>query len=291
MKNNFGLYDSIKEMRSGFVKKQKEITELTQDNINAYSKKQLGSVIGGVSYSGIKEAASEVVETTEETKTDDVTSEVTADELPVVEGVFSEDEIAAILEAEQLDELSVKTLQSYARKNKEDPKRAKTRGPTSKTQKAHIVKRDAGLEKARAKLNKHYDAEHAKAEANHAEVIKHVHENMHDALSHHGYKHVGEDDNHILYAKHLKGTSVMNHAIVHKPKGERNSHNEHVLTLKSTTGWQNSSNDRHIVGENAHGQGFRTLNTKHDAMTHLHNSIKAHDDMHAEKAKDHWLYK
>lgn len=302
MKNNFELYDSIKGMLAANKPEPKKINGLSEDSLAAYAKKRVGSTIAGVEFGQIaeskeevpvEEVKSEVVETEKETETEEVTTEAeeNSEEAPIIEGIFSEDEIAALLEMEQLDEISAKTLQSYSQKNKADPKRVKTRGPTSKTQKAHIEKRDAGLAKARAKLDKHYDAEDKKAEANHKEVINHVHENMHDALSHHGYKHIGGDDNHVLYAKHLKGTSVMNHAIVHKPKGDHPSHNEHVLTLKSTTGWQNSSNDRHRVAENAHGHGFRTLNTKHDAMTHLHNSIKAHDDYHAEKAKDHWLYK
>lgn len=210
---------------------------------------------------------------------------------------FSEEELAWIeenLSEEQINEVSKETLQSYVKKAKADPSFEKGKGRPSASKIKTQAKRTSGLETAKAKLGKIADKEYAEHKAHHAELIKHVRDNAHDVLTSHGYHKLGGDEHHSLYMKHIPGTAVANHAIVHHNNELSGSH---VVTLKSTTGWQDSSNDRHDVSAYAkhHSQDFGSFssgpNTKHGAIKHLSTAIEKHDNYHAEKAKDPYVYR
>lgn len=189
----------------------------------------------------------------------------------------------------QLDEVSKETIISYRNKAKADPAFEKKRGKPAKATLDTRAKRERGLDIARKALNKIYAKDSEDREKNHLEVIKHVRDNIHDTLKEHGYNFVGSDSKHSLYAKHLPGTAVMNHAIVHHDTSDGDSYSKrHVLSMKSTTGWQGSG-DNHYV--ESHKGDYSSQNTKHNAMSALHDHIKSFDDRHAEKAKDSWLYR
>lgn len=107
--------------------------------------------------------------------------------------------------ADQLNELSKETLQSYKTKAENDPALAKKRGRVSSTTQMTRAKRIKGLENAAKKLGdirkKEFEKSFAKSQAKNEDLHKHFHKEAPKILAKHGYTKVSENDKRATYVR------------------------------------------------------------------------------------------
>lgn len=203
------------------------------------------------------------------------------------EGIFSEDEIAALLEMEQLDELSKETLKSYIGKNNLDPSRIKKRGPMPKDKAARLAKRDAGHVLANSKLAKIHKKETDAMFAKHAEIqhasSAHFMKSAHEHLTKKGYTFHGEHRHEgAVYSKYHPHNGVLNTFKVKRGSGGFMSRPSIVHTSI-----QGHSYYGHSEHHNDVGLGDTEVQHK-DISNGVHNYIdKSEHDSHRDAENDH----
>lgn len=213
----------------------------------------------------------------------------------VTEEGLSDDELAFIAENiteeefEQLDELSKETLQSYRSKASAQRNAPLGRGRVPLKVAALKSKRSKGIDAATKKISAIGEKEWAAKEKMHTDHIAHAHASVEKIVGQHGYQKVGENEKRVTYVKHLPEVAHTLTLIHHKPGSEENPSRhskDHIFSMSSSTGWQDSNNDRHYVGtpgKSNYGWGRAHANSKADVEKNMHDQIQKHTDYHMRK--------
>jgi len=184
-------------------------------------------------------------------------------------------------DAEQLDELSNKTMISY-RTKAEAQIAEKKKGKVSAARKAMKEKRMAGSGMAAKKIQKRSDDEFQEHKDVTDAVTAHVKSVAPKILGKHGFKKVIDNEKKSIFMKADNNAGVVHTVKLHKTDG---NHKHHVSSYSTTTGWQ-STDDRHDADDWMHS-GFKRMadveNHKKAGELRYDNHIKKQVDYHTER--------